>query len=173
MSVDAGRKVQRAAGGPGRSKNAAHTCAVVPVRRIAAKPRFPPTEREARGVYAAMEMWTEVRRRALTGESSKRAACQEYGIDWRTLGKTLAHAEPPGDRRRAKREKPILGPHMAWIHEVLEQDQEEPKKQHLRWPTAYGLRGGFTPQQSGRDRLGTDQASGIRGPGGFASSRRR
>ena len=77
-----------------------------------------------------MEMWTEVRRRVLTGELSKRAACQEYGINWRTLGKMLAHAEPPGYRRRAKREKPILGPHLAWIHEVLEQDKKAPKKQH-------------------------------------------
>ena len=77
-----------------------------------------------------MEMWTEVRRRVLTGELSKRAACQEYGINWRTLGKMLAHAEPPGYRRRTKREKPILGPHLAWIHEVLEQDKKAPKKQH-------------------------------------------
>ena len=77
-----------------------------------------------------MEMWTEVRRRVLTGELSKRAACQEYGINWRTLGKMLAHAEPPGYRRRAKREKPILGPHLAWIHEVLEQDKKALKKQH-------------------------------------------
>ena len=36
-----------------------------------------------------MEMWTEVRRRVLTGELSKRAACREYGINWRTLGKML------------------------------------------------------------------------------------
>ncbi len=35
---------------------------MVPVRRIAAKLRFPPTRSEARGVYAAMGMWTEVRR---------------------------------------------------------------------------------------------------------------
>ena len=51
-----------------------------------------------------MEKWTEVRRRVLTGELSKRAACQEYGINWRTLAKMLAHAEPPGYRRKAKRE---------------------------------------------------------------------
>jgi len=36
-----------------------------------------------------MEMWTEVRRRVLTGALSKRAACREYGINWRTLVKTL------------------------------------------------------------------------------------
>ena len=76
-----------------------------------------------------MEMWAEVRRRVLTGELSKRAACQEYGINWRTLGKMLAHVEPPGYRRKAKREQPVLGPHVSWIHEVLEQDKQEPKKQ--------------------------------------------
>ena len=53
-----------------------------------------------------MEMWTEVRRRVLTGELSKRAACQKYGINWRTLMKMLAHAEPPGYRRKVQREKP-------------------------------------------------------------------
>ncbi|MFM7291026.1 MAG: hypothetical protein ACKO6B_07325 [Planctomycetia bacterium] len=64
-----------------------------------------------------MEKWTEVRRRVLTGELSKRAACQEYGINWRTLVKMLAYAEPPGYRRKAKREQPVVGPHLAWIHE--------------------------------------------------------
>jgi transposase len=76
-----------------------------------------------------MEMWTEVRRRVLTGELSKRSACREYGINWRTLAKMLSHAEPPEYRRTANRGKPILGPHLSWIHEVLEQDKQAPKKQ--------------------------------------------
>jgi len=66
------------------------------VRTIAAEPRFPLSESEARGVDAAMEMWTEVRRRVLTGELSKRKACREHGINWRTLVKMLSHVEPPG-----------------------------------------------------------------------------
>jgi hypothetical protein len=37
-----------------------------------------------------MEIWTEVRRRVLTGELSKRAACKEYGLNWRTLEKMLS-----------------------------------------------------------------------------------
>ena len=41
----------------------------------------------------------------------------------------LAHAEPPGYRRKAKREQPVVGPHLTWIHEVLEQDKQEPVKQ--------------------------------------------
>ena len=98
-----------------------------------------------------MEMWTEVRRRVLTGELSKRAACQEYGINWRTLGKMLAHVEPPGYRRKAKREQPVLGPHVSWIHEVLEQDKQEPKKQRHtakrifdRLKVERGYTGGYT-----------------------------
>jgi hypothetical protein len=98
-----------------------------------------------------MEMWTEVRRRVLTGELSKRAACQEYGINWRTRGKMLAHVEPPGYRRKAKREQPVLGPHVSWIHEVLEQDKQEPKKQRHtakrifdRLRAEKGYTGGYT-----------------------------
>jgi hypothetical protein len=76
-----------------------------------------------------MEKWTQVRRRVLTGELSKRAACREYGINWRTPVKMLASAEPPGYRRKAKREQPVVGPHLAWIHELLEQGKQEPVKQ--------------------------------------------
>ena len=50
-----------------------------------------------------MQMWTEIRRRVLTGESSKRAICREYNIHWGTLKKILQHAEPPGYRQRAPR----------------------------------------------------------------------
>ena len=98
-----------------------------------------------------MEKWTEVRRRVLTGELSKRAACQEYGINWRTLAKMLAHAEPPGYRRKAKREQPVVGPHLAWIHEVLEHDKQEPVKQRHtakrifdRLKVERGYAGGYT-----------------------------
>lgn len=98
-----------------------------------------------------MEMWTEVRRRVLTGELSKRAACREYGINWRTLAKMLSHVEPPGYRRQAQREQPVLGPHLAWVHEVLVQDKQEPKKQRHtakrifdRLKVERGFTGGYT-----------------------------
>lgn len=48
-----------------------------------------------------MEMWSEVRRRVLTGQLPKRAACQECGVAWRTLAKMLAHAQPPGYRHHS------------------------------------------------------------------------
>ena len=75
-----------------------------------------------------MEICSEIRREVLTGELSVRAACHEYGLNWRTPAKLLSHVEPPGYRRQAKREQPVLGPHLAWIHEVLEQDKQEPRK---------------------------------------------
>ena len=42
-------------------------------------------------VYANMELWSEIRRRVLTRELSKRQACEEYQIHWKTLVKILAH----------------------------------------------------------------------------------
>ena len=44
-------------------------------------------------VFTDMEIWVEVRRRVLTGELSKRAACREYEMHWQTLEKILSHAE--------------------------------------------------------------------------------
>ena len=43
-----------------------------------------------------MELWTEIRRRVLTGEISRRQARREYDLNWRTLVKILEHIEPPG-----------------------------------------------------------------------------
>lgn len=76
-----------------------------------------------------MELWSEVRRRVLTGELSKRQARKEYSLHWDTLQKILQHEAPPGYRKKQPREKPVLGPFMALIHEILEADRQAPKKQ--------------------------------------------
>src|SRR3954447_7583119 len=76
-----------------------------------------------------MEIWVEIRRRVLTGEISKRQACVEYEIHWRTLTKILSHEEPPGFRAKAPRAKPKLGPFLPIIHEILDADRTAPKKQ--------------------------------------------
>ena len=76
-----------------------------------------------------MELWSEVRRRVLTGELSKRQARKEYGLHWDTLQKILQYGEPPGYRKKQPREKPVLGTFVALIHEILEADKEAPKKQ--------------------------------------------
>ena len=80
-------------------------------------------------MYTNMEQWSEVRRRVLTGELSKRQACKEYGLHWDTLEKILRHEEPPGYRQTKPRAKPVLGPFVELIHEILEADKQMPKKQ--------------------------------------------
>jgi transposase len=100
-----------------------------------------------------MELWSEVRRLVLTGELSKREARERYKLHWDTLQKILAHEEPPGFRKGKPREKPVLGPYVALIHEILEADKKAPKKQRhtakriLERLREKGYRGGRTVVQ--------------------------
>jgi transposase len=80
-------------------------------------------------VLRSTEIWSEIRRRVLTGEISKRQACVEYEIHWQTLKKILAHEEPPGFRATAPRAKPRLGPFLPIIHQILDADRTAPRKQ--------------------------------------------
>ncbi len=80
-------------------------------------------------MFTNMEVWVEIRRRVLTGELGKRAACREYGIHWDTLKKILEHAEPPGYRRTESRAKPKIEPFLPIIHEILKADRKVPRKQ--------------------------------------------
>ncbi len=80
------------------------------------------TKREA-GVYSAMDPWSEIRRRVLTKELSKRQACEKYQIHWKTLVKMLRHAEPPGYWRQQPRPKPTLDPYLGHIQAMLEADR--------------------------------------------------
>ena len=80
-------------------------------------------------VFTNMEKWVEIRRRVLTGELGKRAACREYGIHWDTLQKILKHTEPPGYRRGEPRAKPKIEPFLPVIHEILKADRKAPRKQ--------------------------------------------
>jgi len=100
-----------------------------------------------------MELWSEVRRRVLTGELSKRQACKDYKLHWGTLQKILNHEEPPGYRKKRSRKKPVLGPFLERIHEILEADKKAPPKQHhtakriLERLREEGYRGGRTMVQ--------------------------
>ena len=79
-------------------------------------------------VITDMELWSEVRRRVLTGEISKRAACREYNIHWQTLQKMLQHAEPPGYRREKSRPSK-LDTFLPVIEEILASDRKVHRKQ--------------------------------------------
>tara|TARA_R100000789_G_C3017065_1_gene152677 strand:+ start:157 stop:1659 length:1503 start_codon:yes stop_codon:yes gene_type:complete len=75
-----------------------------------------------------MQQWTEIRRRVLSGEISKRAACREYSIHWDTLQKMLTHVEPPGYRQSKPRGSKIE-PFVPIIHRILKEDQHVHRKQ--------------------------------------------
>lgn len=76
-----------------------------------------------------MDLWTEIRRRVLTGEISRRRAVDEYGLSYRTICKTLEHVEPPGYRRQAPRKRPKMEPFLPRIAEMLQSDRGAPPKQ--------------------------------------------
>ena len=80
-------------------------------------------------VFTDMEIWVEVRRRVLTGELSKRAACREYEIHWQTLEKILSHSEPPGYQKTKPRPS-IVDPFLPIIEEILKSDRQVHRKQH-------------------------------------------
>jgi hypothetical protein len=78
-----------------------------------------------------MQLWTEIRRKVLVEGVSKRTIIGDYGVGWRTLDKMLELPEPPGDRRREERRRPILGPFTGVIDEILANDADPstPRKQ--------------------------------------------
>lgn len=79
-------------------------------------------------MYTDMHNWAEIRRRVLTGQISKRAACKEFDIHWQTLEKMLAHTEPPG-YRKSKPRTSKLDPFLPVIEEILKADKSAHRKQ--------------------------------------------
>jgi transposase len=102
-------------------------------------------------VFKDMEKWVEIRRRVLTNQISKRGACKEYRLSWRTLERILAHEEPAGYQRKEPRRKRKLEKFLPIIHEILKQDENAPKKQRHtaqrifdRLCREHGYEGGLT-----------------------------
>jgi transposase len=76
-----------------------------------------------------MDEWTEIRRKVLVEGASKRSILREYGIGHQALAKILANPEPPGYQMAEARRKPVLGPFLGVIDEILAADHEAPPKQ--------------------------------------------
>ena len=97
-----------------------------------------------------MKQWTRVRQKVLREKQSKRSVMREEGLHWETLEKMLAHSQPPGYRRKKRRERKI-DPYVSWIEEVLKADRNAPRKQRHTARRIYerlgrekGYRGGYT-----------------------------
>jgi transposase len=80
-------------------------------------------------VLTNMELWTEIRRRVLTGELSKRQASSQYGLNYRTVCKIVDRPEPAPYHAAPPRPKPVLGPFVEIIGKILDDDRQAPPKQ--------------------------------------------
>ena len=98
-----------------------------------------------------MNEWKSIRQDVVVNGLSKRAACEKYNLGWHTLKKILEHSEPPGYRLREPRPRRVMAAALPIIHEILEADQNAPKKQRHtarrifeRLKAEHGFTGGKT-----------------------------
>ena len=80
-------------------------------------------------MYTDMEHRTEIRRAVLVDGLSKRQACLQFNIHFNTLQKILSHPGPPGYQRVAKLGRPVIGPWLGRLEELLEDNRQLPRKQ--------------------------------------------
>ena len=66
-----------------------------------------------------MDEWTEIRRKVLVEKVSKRSIRRDYKMGSAALEKILSHPEPPGYQMAEVRRKPVIGPHLATIEQIL------------------------------------------------------
>ena len=72
--------------------------------------------------------WREIRRRVLADGASKRLIVREKKIHWSTLEKVLRHELPPPRKKRTASTRPVIGPFIHLVEEILEQDGRRPTK---------------------------------------------
>jgi hypothetical protein len=80
-------------------------------------------------VLTNRELWSEIRRRVVTGAISRRQACSEYRLNFRTVCKIVRHPEPPPFHAPPPRPKPVLGPFRAIVQQIIDDDHRAPPTQ--------------------------------------------
>jgi transposase len=80
-----------------------------------------------------VELYAGIRRAVLVDGLSRREAAKRFGVHRNTITKMLQFSVPPGYRRRERPASKKLGPYMAWIDKVLEDDRSVHKKQRGLW----------------------------------------
>src|SRR5262245_14677065 len=78
-----------------------------------------------------MDTWAEIRRRIASGELSLRQAARLYHLNFRTVRKVVQQHDPPSSQAIKPRTKPVLGPFLPLVHQILEEDRHAPPKQPL------------------------------------------
>lgn len=80
-------------------------------------------------MIADMDKWTRIRRDVLVNGMSRRQASEKYELNFRTIQNILVREEPPAHRKKTERGKPVIGPFVPIIHEILEADKKSHRKQ--------------------------------------------
>lgn len=102
-------------------------------------------------MFCDVDRWIEIRRRVLSGEISKRQACRQYELHWKTLQKVLAEPLPPQRRASGPKRPSKLDRFGPVIREILDADRTVHRKQrHTAWRIferlrdEHGYDGGYT-----------------------------
>jgi transposase len=76
-----------------------------------------------------LEVYARVRRAVQVDGMSIRQAAREFGLARKTIRKMLQHSLPPGYARKKPVRRPMLGPWLGIIDQILVEDRLQPKKQ--------------------------------------------
>jgi transposase len=76
-----------------------------------------------------VEVYARVRRAVQVDGMSIRQAAREFGLSRKTIRKMLQHSLPPGYARKKPVKRPMLGPWLGIIDQILVEDRSQPKKQ--------------------------------------------
>src|SRR5260370_30250289 len=89
---------------------------------------------------AKVELYEEIRREDELGGGTRKGIARKLGVHRRMLRQALADAQPP-ERRRTQRERPVVGPLIAFIDAILEGDRKSPRKQRHTAHRNFNFRG--------------------------------
>jgi len=76
-----------------------------------------------------VEVYARVRRAVQVDGMSIREAARRFGLSRKTIRKMLQFSLPPGYARKKPVQRPMLGPWLGIIDQILADDQSQPKKQ--------------------------------------------
>ncbi|MBA3915998.1 MAG: hypothetical protein H0X25_19540 [Acidobacteriales bacterium] len=98
-----------------------------------------------------VELYGRVRRAVVVEGKGKRQVAREFGISRHMVRKMLQHSVPPGYQRKQPARRPKLDPWLGTIDAILQEDQNQPRKQRHtakrifdRLREEYGYGGGYT-----------------------------
>jgi transposase len=76
-----------------------------------------------------VDVYARVRRAVQVDGMSIRQAGREFGLSRKTIRKMLQYSLPPGYARKKPVQRPMLGPWLGIIDQILVEDRSQPKKQ--------------------------------------------